>query len=366
MTKLKNLIKNLLGKKFFGKISPIWHGIRGIIASVWFGRSAQKMNLVGITGTKGKTSTTILTARLLNELGYKTGFLSTALTFDGQKELQNPTHMSTIDPWKLQEFLQKCHQNGCQNIILELSSQGLEQNRHWGIGSLRIATFLNIYPEHLQAHGSWENYRIAKSKIFKLIKKGSSAIVNWEVKMQKNSEFMLKNADKIKQIQNGEITKIDISPEVWQIKKDQKNNQNFYKSLLLDCSFLRNNWQETKNSQLQNSQDSDQNKPNFNNPNFNNPNNSQKLDNKNSNSNSNIISNQISTIIEIPTNFVAEYEVKNLVYAIFICDNLIQNSTQPTNSQTNFVTDLPRIIPKININIPGRMDWAVQNNKLKL
>ena len=214
MTKFKKLIKNLLGKKIFSKISPIWHGMRGIIASVWFGRSAQKMNLIGITGTKGKTSTAILTARLLNKLGHKTGFLSTALTFDGQTEIQNPTHMSTIDPWKLQEFLQKCHQNGCQSMILELSSQGLEQNRHWGIGSLKIATFLNIYPEHLQAHGSWENYRRAKSKIFKLLQKGSTAIVNWETKMQKNSQFMLQNAGKLKQIQNSEITKILINQEI--------------------------------------------------------------------------------------------------------------------------------------------------------
>lgn len=351
MTKLKNLIKNLLGKNIFSKISPIWHGIRGIIASFWFGRSAQKMNLIGITGTKGKTSTTILTARILNSLGCKTGFLSTALTFDGQKEIQNPTHMSTIDPWKLQEFLQKCHQNGCRNMVLELSSQGLEQNRHWGIGSLRIATFLNIYPEHLQAHGSWENYRIAKSKIFRLLKKGSTAIVNWEIKMQKNSEFMLRNAAKLNQIQNKEITKIDINQEIWQIKEDDQNNQKFYKSLLLDCSFLK-----SLGKKLENPQDL-QNQPNLN---FN-SNNNQNILNKKSSS---ILNSTLNThlILEIPTNFVAEYEVKNLVYAIFICDNLIFSS----NLQIDLLKDLPLIIPKIDVNIPGRMEWIVQNNELKM
>ena len=373
MTKFKKLIKNLLGKKIFSKISPIWHGMRGIIASVWFGRSAQKMNLIGITGTKGKTSTAILTARLLNKLGHKTGFLSTALTFDGQTEIQNPTHMSTIDPWKLQEFLQKCHQNGCQSMILELSSQGLEQNRHWGIGSLKIATFLNIYPEHLQAHGSWENYRRAKSKIFKLLQKGSTAIVNWETKMQKNSQFMLQNAGKLKQIQNSEITKILINQEIWQIKIDDKNDQNnqinqsFYKSLLLDTNFLQSNSNNSHTKlqipqTLQNEQNSTLNtKSNLHISLTNSPNSSNLTNNnaqKNEIPNSSLNQNQI---LEIPTNFVAEYEVKNLVYAIFICDNLIQS----TDLQIDLVKNLQTIIPKIDINIPGRMDWVVQNNELK-
>lgn len=343
MTKIKNLIKKILGKKIFGKISPIWHGTRGFIASFWFGRSGQKMNLIGITGTKGKTSTTILTGRLLNELGYKTGFLSTALTFDGVKETQNPTHMSTIDPWKLQEFLEKCHKNGCQNMVLELSSQGLEQNRHWGIGNLRIAVFLNIYPEHIQAHGSWENYRIAKSKIFKLLKKNGTAIINGEAKMHKNSQFMLQKAKKAKQIETGEINKIEINQEVWQIKNDT-NADSFYKTLLLDSSFLNINSQNKENMAKLDTKSIDLNAQNI----ENNDNNLEEF--------SENLSQISNSILAIPTNFVAEYEVKNLVYAIFVCQSLILE---------NLSKKLTQIIPKtLNGNLPGRMEWIVKDNEL--
>jgi len=362
MTQLKNLIKKLFGKKLFSKISPFWHGSRGLIGSFWFGRNAQKMSLVGITGTKGKTSTTILTGRLLNELGHKTAFLSTALTFDGNEENQNPSHMSTIDPWKLQKFLQKCYQNGCQNVVLELSSQGLEQNRHWGLGTLKVAVFLNIYPEHLQAHGSWENYRRAKSKIFRLLKKGV-AIVNGEIKMQKNSDFMLQNSGKMTQIKNGQILKIEINEDIWQIK----NGDNFYKTLLLDSTFLKlckiksgqiaskiTNKIENENISETAKQNSDlTGKQKENDKNQVESKTETNIKTQNSLTNS---KNSKNPILTIPTNFVADYEVKNLVFAVHACQSLLGEDLKQV---------LPTVIPKIDINVPGRMEWIVRDNLVK-
>jgi UDP-N-acetylmuramoyl-L-alanyl-D-glutamate--2,6-diaminopimelate ligase len=156
-----------------------WHGMRAFFTAASLGFPARNMIVIGITGTKGKTTTTVFTGRLLNALGIKTGYISTALLYLGTgEEFQNPYKMTTIDPVLLQKYIKTMQYVGCKVVVLEMSSQGLESNRHLGLFGFSISAFLNLTPEHLDAHGSLENYVRSKSLLFKSLRPGGVAIVN--------------------------------------------------------------------------------------------------------------------------------------------------------------------------------------------
>jgi UDP-N-acetylmuramyl tripeptide synthase len=103
-------------------------------------------------------------------------------------EFLNPYKLTTIDPIELQKSLLAMVKNGCDVAIIEISSQGLEQNRHWGLGKFDAVTFLNLYPEHIDAHGSFENYKNCKLKLFESVKNTGIAVVNGD---DQNSEDFL-------------------------------------------------------------------------------------------------------------------------------------------------------------------------------
>jgi UDP-N-acetylmuramyl tripeptide synthase len=93
-------------------------------------------------------------------------------------ESLNTFKMTTLDGWSLHKTIKEMLVNGCEATVIEFSSQGLEQNRHWGLNSLFIAGFLNIFPEHIESHGSFENYIIAKSILFTLVRSNGFVIAN--------------------------------------------------------------------------------------------------------------------------------------------------------------------------------------------
>lgn len=95
-------------------------------------------------------------------------------------EFLNPYKLTTIDPIELQKNLDTMVKNGCKVAVIEISSQGLEQNRHWGLGKFDAVGFLNLYPEHIESHGSFENYKNCKLKLFQSVKNNGMAIVNWD------------------------------------------------------------------------------------------------------------------------------------------------------------------------------------------
>jgi UDP-N-acetylmuramoyl-L-alanyl-D-glutamate--2,6-diaminopimelate ligase len=178
---MKQHIKQLLGAGRVRQLRNTWHGIRSLFTAFSLLLPATKLKVIGITGTKGKTTTTVFLGRLLNALGIKTGFISTALIYLGTgKEEQNPFKMTTIDPVKLQRYLKTMQYVGCKAVVLEMSSQGLESNRHVGLFGFDYAVFLNLYPEHLDAHGSLENYIACKAILFENLRQGGTAIVNGE------------------------------------------------------------------------------------------------------------------------------------------------------------------------------------------
>jgi folylpolyglutamate synthase/dihydropteroate synthase len=79
-----SFLKKMLGKDLTKKIRPIGHGVKGLIAAARFGFPSHKMNVIGLTGTKGKTTTTVFTGRLMNLSGVKTGYISTGSIYKGE------------------------------------------------------------------------------------------------------------------------------------------------------------------------------------------------------------------------------------------------------------------------------------------
>ncbi len=147
----------------------------GLICHHLAGQPADHLSLSGITGTSGKTATTHLLQSIWKKAGVRSGLVSTAHHDDGDNSL--PTCRETPAPHELADLLGRMVDNRCQNAALEISSQALVR-RHLAGLQLDAAVITRIRSAHLDYHGSLENYRKAKLRIFSLLKPGGTAIVN--------------------------------------------------------------------------------------------------------------------------------------------------------------------------------------------
>jgi UDP-N-acetylmuramoyl-L-alanyl-D-glutamate--2,6-diaminopimelate ligase len=172
MNKILVLIKKIIPKTLFKKIQPIYHLILNWLAAVQYGFPSNKLTVVGITGTTGKTTTVFMTAELLRSAGLKVGYTSTAMFSDGDKDWLNDKKMTMLGRFFTQRMLQKMVKNKCDVAIVETTSEGIVQNRHRFI-NYDIAEFTGLYPEHIDSHGSFDNYKEAKLKLFEHLKKCS-------------------------------------------------------------------------------------------------------------------------------------------------------------------------------------------------
>lgn len=180
-------IKKLIPKKLFKKLQPYYHYGLSFIAAHLYGRPSNKLIVIGITGTSGKTSSTYLMARALSDAGYKTGYTSTAMFSDGDKEWLNDKKMTMLGPFFTQKMLRKMVKNGCSYAIVETTSEGIRQFRHRFI-NYDFLVFTGLYPEHIESHGSFENYKKAKGALFAHLKRCLPKYLNsnGEVVKEKN------------------------------------------------------------------------------------------------------------------------------------------------------------------------------------
>lgn len=124
------------------------------------------MYVIGITGTKGKTSSANFIWSVLTAAGFKTGQIGTANLKLGDRELLNNMHMTMPGPFRLQKMLSEMVHSGCTHAVLEVTSEGILMYRHVGI-IFDCAVFTNLSPEHLESHGgSFDNYKQTKGKLF--------------------------------------------------------------------------------------------------------------------------------------------------------------------------------------------------------
>lgn len=142
------------------------------IASNFYGNPTEKLKLIGITGTNGKTSTSFYIKNMLNSLGYKCGLIGTVENDFGNGKFEST--LTTPEPMELQKLFRNMADNNCEYCVMEVSSQALAQKRVFGL-EFEISVLTNITVDHLDYHITMENYINSKLELFTNSRK---AIVN--------------------------------------------------------------------------------------------------------------------------------------------------------------------------------------------
>jgi len=142
-----------------------------LMSAAYFGYPADEMRIIGVTGTKGKTTTTYMVKSILESAGYKVGLIGTIEAIIGEEKI--PAHNTTPESYTIQEYFRRMADAGCQVVVMEVSSQGLMLERTAGI-PFEIGIFTNIEPDHIgpAEHESFEDYLECKSRLFKQCKYG--------------------------------------------------------------------------------------------------------------------------------------------------------------------------------------------------
>lgn len=171
---MKKLLKKLVPETSLPRLT--FHRFKALIAAFRYGFPARKLTIIGITGTDGKTTTVGMIAHILNANGTKCGALSTAFFQIGDTVTWNPTQKTSPSPIIVQQFLKSCIDAGCTHAVLECSSHGLLQgrvNHTWPT----VAGMTNLAEEHLDYHGTMNEYLKAKSLLFTMLRKDSGLAV---------------------------------------------------------------------------------------------------------------------------------------------------------------------------------------------
>ena len=162
-------MKRFLKRIIPGRIILLYHGAVSFLGAYWYGFPSRSMIVIGVTGTKGKTSTANFIWAVLARGGYKTGIITTANIRIGEAEAMNEYHMTMPGRAAIHRLMARMLREGCGVAVVETTSEGIKQYRHAGI-AYDILVFTNLTPEHLESHGgSFEEYKRTKGEIFGLL-----------------------------------------------------------------------------------------------------------------------------------------------------------------------------------------------------
>lgn len=175
-----------------------------LVSCAWFHYPAEKLKVIGITGTKGKTTTTYMVKSILETAGYKTGLIGTIEAIIGEQVI--PANNTTPESYIVQKYFYDMVENGCKCVVMEISSQGLMMHRTAGF-QFEIGIFTNIEPDHIGPgeHSSFEEYMACKGLLFRQCRTG---IVNvddkrWETRCFQGIPVLWKHLDFRKKLISG-------------------------------------------------------------------------------------------------------------------------------------------------------------------
>lgn len=164
---VRKIVKKFIPSDLFPKIEPYGHKAEAMLFHGMAGFPAKGMNIIGVTGTNGKTTTSYMIHRMLQDAGYKVGLMTTVAYGVGEEIHPQVHHMTNVPVPELVKRLKWMKSEGIDWLVLETTSHALAQNRVWGI-PYSVAVMTNVTHEHLDQHGTFENYRDAKRQLFKI------------------------------------------------------------------------------------------------------------------------------------------------------------------------------------------------------
>lgn len=193
--------KNVLRKITPPKIISTTHKARAMAAAYRYHFPAQKLTVIGVAGTKGKTTTTNLVTHILEEAGYRVAMFSTAnLRLNGKEEL-NMVKLTTPSPFFLSKFLARAVEEKCEYAVIEVSSHALHQYRLYGM-DFKVIVVTNLMADHLDYHKTADNYRDIHLKM--IGPKTETVIINGEEPESRNlREKIEKNFPNVKIVKFG-------------------------------------------------------------------------------------------------------------------------------------------------------------------
>ena len=162
-------LKKIIPKFVFYFFQPVYHFLLAYFGALIYGFPSRSMKIIGVTGTSGKTTTIEFLFAIFSEAGFKTSSLS-GLNFRVLNKIEpNLLKMTMPGRFRIQKFLREAKNAGSEYVFLETTSEGIKQSRHKFI-KFYAAIFTNLSMEHLESHGGFENYRVAKAKLFEAAK----------------------------------------------------------------------------------------------------------------------------------------------------------------------------------------------------
>src|SRR3989344_5552051 len=155
----------------------LWHHAKALLAALRYGFPARHLTISGVTGTDGKTTTVAMTAHILRKAGKSVGAASTAFLDLPGDHRENASHLTSLSPFTLQRLLRELVKIRCTHAVIEASSHGLVQGR-LNFLSPTVSVITNTAPEHLDYHGTLEQYRKDKGILFRMLRKNGTKVLN--------------------------------------------------------------------------------------------------------------------------------------------------------------------------------------------
>ena len=177
------ILKKIVPEEVVRPLRPLYHRVLVFIMTAAYGFPARKLVVIGVTGTKGKSTTAEMLFSILRGAGYKTALISTIRFAIEENSEPNLYKMTLQGRGFAQAFMRKALRAGCTHIVIEVTSESVPQFRHQFL-DLDALIVTNIQPEHIESHGSFENYVAAKH-----------AIVDTLVRSSKHSRILIANED---------------------------------------------------------------------------------------------------------------------------------------------------------------------------
>ncbi|MEK7138218.1 MAG: Mur ligase family protein, partial [Patescibacteria group bacterium] len=153
LDKILYQVKKIIPKSIFEFFQPAYHRLLAWGGAMRYGFPSHSMKLIGVTGTKGKSTTVYMITKILESSGANVAAIGSLGFKIKDKEWPNTLKQTMPGRFRLQKFLAEAKKAGCDFVILEVTSEGIKQYRHLGI-KFDTAVFVNIHREHLENHGS--------------------------------------------------------------------------------------------------------------------------------------------------------------------------------------------------------------------